>query len=564
MAEATYSWGQLADWYKQHGGAERGRQPAQVDVPNPQYGQMMVDGSNDTRPTIKVPAVEITATDGSTIVVQENPAADGGQPSYTVHQHLDAPPKPPTAASAQPNQVANAEARAAQDTAERQANQAKGLGFNSDAEVQAAKDKAAAAAKAAQGGGTLVDQGTAGVFIVKPDGSSVKTDLPAKPQPNSTSQAKGDDGTVYVISVDPAGNVTTKVAIPPTPAGPPVPASATGWTPDFSKPDLGVFARRTAVQGQLEGGVFGDPASAGAQAKANQLLAQDLEFAKVAAANVSGIQAGEKDVYGGAIQQRGQDVTTTNARTAAAQGIFNQALSTMASLLPAMKQNSKTAGPMFEALLQKGYEFQQQMGGQVNAPTIEMGPYSSRTAPIFQPGYVDPMAAAAAPAPPPAPPVIPTAAAAPLAPPPSIDPGPYVPPPTGAPRTVPPAPLAPVPPLSDQARDTTGSGYPGMVMPTSEQPRDTTGPGYPGQSPSPDLAPPADPSLTPDQQTMVQGQAPQMDPVTLAAYAQSPFVQAMLAQRQQSPLVNNVAAIAPSLGFSPEVIAAAFPPQRAA
>lgn len=375
----------------------------------------------------------------------------------------------------------------------------------------------------AKGGGTIVER-DGGTYIVKPDGTTIKTDLPASPKPNSSTTVKGEDGKTYVVTVDAQGNVTAKdTGIGPAPAGPPVPASATGWRPDMSKPDLGIFDRRTEVAGQLAAGVFGDPASAQAQQKANDLLKQDLDFAKTAATNVAGIQQGEAGIYSGQISQRSQDVQQADTRTTAAASIYNNALSQLAALAPFMKEHSKNAGALFDDMLAKGYAFQQKMGGQFTPPTVQPGPYMSRTADIFKPG-----GAASAPlgAPPVAPGATPAARAGPAAP--LTQPG-WVAPPTGAPRTAP---------------ATQGPFAPAAVPPMSQQPRDTTGPGYPGSMPAPQtpMGPlPAQPDLSPTTDASTFWQPPGVPQAPAMPEGQDPTVtwqaSPAIAALQQQPIV---------------------------
>lgn len=283
----------------------------------------------------------------------------------------------------------------------------------------------------AQGATSTVDVG--GVHYERqPDGTwTPAKGLPTDPSkaPAKYSQVKQDEASGKWFGLTPQGTWESIEGGPGSQgSGPPVPASATGWKPDFSKPDLGIFERRSEVQAQLTAGVFGDPTSKAAQDKANALLKQDLDFASTAATNVGNIASGEQTIYNGGISQRSQDVTQADTRTSAAASIYNNALSQMAQLAPFMKEHSKNAGAMFDDMLTKAYAFQQKMGGQFTPEHVQPGPYMSRTADIFKPGGSGAPgavgAAAAAPG---------AAPAAPLAPTPFT----FTPPPTGAPRTAP-------------------------------------------------------------------------------------------------------------------------------
>lgn len=387
-------------------------------------------------------------------------------------------------------------------------------------------------------GGSMVERPD-GVYIVKPDGSTVKTNLPAAPKPGTSTLVPSQDGHTYVVTVDAQGNASVKDSgLPLTggqaagSGGTPTPASATGWQPDMSKPDVGIFERRTAVAKMLADGVFGDPTSAAAQTKANDLLKQDLDFANTVIKNVQGIQSGEGTIYSGGIQQRGQDVQLADSRTAAATSIFNNALGQIAQLLPFAKQHSKTAGPALEALLQKGYEFQQKMGGQNTPAQVQPGPYMSRTAPIFQPNS-NPTAPMSFTPPASAPAAAPQAVGAAPAP---GAPMPFVPPPTGALRTAP-ATQGPYAPPAAAPQLTIPS-----LPPMSDQPRDTTGPGYPGTVPTVPSTEPSNFSDVPPSEGT--GSVSQMPPG---------FQQL----QQQGPLGGgNVLGWAQGMGFSPDVLAA--------
>src|SRR5437868_4357546 len=87
-----YTYDQLASWYSQHGGAERGRREYDVSVPNPASARN--GGTDATAPaTLKEHRVVITAQDGSTVTLTSQGMADPADPtseSWIVDAHIDA------------------------------------------------------------------------------------------------------------------------------------------------------------------------------------------------------------------------------------------------------------------------------------------------------------------------------------------------------------------------------------------------------------------------------------------------------------------------------------------
>lgn len=246
------------------------------------------------------------------------------------------------------------------------------------------------APKPSTGAGTIVPRPD-GTYIVRPDGSTVKTDLPGVPGPSSTTQTKLDDGSVVVIRVDADGNVTTTEAVK-APTTTPVPASATGWNPDPSKPDMGVGARRQQIAGMLESGVFGPPEDPKSQEKANALLKQDYDHATLVSQNLGNAATTEGTIYQGGITQRGQDTSTANNRLQAATNTFNTTMGEIFKGAGKAKSGATVTAALMEIL--NNYRlFTEQFGGLKDHERIEPGPNMARTGPAFQP------VGAAAPAP---------------------------------------------------------------------------------------------------------------------------------------------------------------------
>lgn len=345
--------------------------------------------------------------------------------------------------------------------------------------------------------------------------------------------------------------------------GAPVPASATGWNPDVSKPDLGFGPRKQEIAGMLESGVFGDPTLQTSVDKANALLKQDYDHATLITTNLSNIAQGEEKIYQGGITQRSADQTQANYRLQAAVGLLDDVTKDISTNADKMIFKGGGGGEIvvgaLNEILEKTRLLAEQFGGLVTPATIQPGANMARTAPIYQP--ID----RPTPSEPPMPPVVQPGGEiqVPEPPVPAAPAAPFVPPPSGAPATAPPtqgpyapAPgVAPPPPMSEQSRDRTGSDYPGSepanraldhpyiapsepsYVPGSE-PRSITDRAqqarmlFGAQQPPPQVAPPVTPSVA-------------------AAASGSPMMQSL---QGQPPTTGGTLSWARAMGFDKAII----------
>lgn len=379
MAEATYSYGQLADWYAKHGGSERGRKPVTVQVPNPGY-----DGITDQRQTIPSEAIEITAADGSTIVVQEQPVAPdpvnpNPQPQYIVHSHMDV--KPPANANDPGNQAADANAVELQRQRERNAalppeqdpayetdaeRRARGRQTALDQEAKAARDKAAADAQAAKDKAESdknAANARAGALVpprINPANQHVEEFDPA----TNTWVDKGPvkekvdirpDGQGGYVQVKPDGTVTA-VTVQGQGTDPTFVGSMPSYVPKPIADDLKSYSEELAAA--VKSGAI-------TPARATALMDARLKAAQSAANNE--IDAA-KTIYSTGVQQRGQDQQMADSRLTASGANFRQALTSATSINDWVNPGSDAGWRLFQALLAQGQEQARQYGGLADIP----------------------------------------------------------------------------------------------------------------------------------------------------------------------------------------------------
>lgn len=251
--------------------------------------------------------------------------------------------------------------------------------------------------------GTIVDRGSAGTFIVKPDGSSVKIDIPPKGEPNKTVTIKGDDGATYEVKYDGEGNrlgtptlliaaapdkpqVVTmpdgtkkqaiikdgRIVFEPIPGGE-VRTSDTSGLPD-TKLQLGqISSELAAFQKALDADVVSGKIQ---KTDAVAIMTAKYKEAETKINEINSITGAQERIYSGDVTQRGQDSVLLGQRLNAATTGFGNALTSAGDLNKYVKPGSDAGAKALPALLAMQGLQQQFMGAGVDAnpARVEPGP----------------------------------------------------------------------------------------------------------------------------------------------------------------------------------------------